>query len=1112
MAKKRDSDKVDNLVDMVKTILSNPSSFVDNVANQIDKGSERSNIRSKGVNVKQVMEQLSPSQISELKKGLKKEGIKFDYNSESDTKTPYRTKNSYHAPFTIDLSSGSSARFELIDASTHEKAASHPGVKNTKGIVANMFSDFSKDANPEDFVLALKPDGSLDVGQRKSFKDGLFSKVNRIPVDFSNVDYVYDKDDKNYKIFDKNTGQEVPIYTSQKRSNLSEATDYGKYLGGKHILQSGSKKVIVNGSAKDFKEVSDKLKKETGEPVYLYQLDNGAYNLPFLKNDNQLTNEDIVSHRNRHLTSGGVALALRNSNTPLDLSTIKLSNPATPKGDPRSMDILVGGKTKKNVNEAISEIGGKINSTNTGAQEKNVLQKTMDILSSSNPDKTGSDTMKRVSPSKISELQNNLKTEKGFFNYNPELGVKNPAPFVIDSEWNKEKENKIKESIREVNKNLPSLPPNERNFVQRAIEPLNNLLSELSKNTGKVPPEKEKEINTQLNNSLSAIGELQKSGNSISESLLAPLDYIASSIGGLQSAVEGKGFGTSTLEYIASSLSGLKKAVDITGQGINSRPPSSSPSALSGVTGFIDNLGSVASKAGKSAAETVRNILNSPGGLAYPNMPPPNYKSKDVSNPNIVKVDATDGRGNKYTKNPDGTYFRLGERKNYTYDPKTRRFNRIESAPQPTKPATTIAERRAGRRSSTGNSPDTDNVVAGPSSTVKAVQEHLNSFFYENALQQKGYSRGADGKVYDETGKEVNIDKITDTAKNERIAEDGKFGKETEAALKIYNLANPKSQIKFDETESGLKTLSDKKSVQQIQDFYNTGTIPRYGVQKVDPLKIKQMVGQKAPEKLTVPVGDVVSPIKQETSAGRVGGALSSALNPENLQRIGGNLADTLSVANLLRESSQPLPTYQQTPDWIDYTNRIANRANQGLTSAVQSEFNRNMNTNRASGYSQIMAAAGGGGSQGAVLGALGQVNQNSADAIGKFAVADQAQRDQNLQAYGNVARAEEATNQSMFGMEYQNAVNRQSQAASMIPAVMSQIDQRNQTYNTYGPGSVYEKFTNAQIQEAEYNAELAKSMNSNYGNLFGTSITPNVKVSDRDKQLLKRISTIFGG
>ena len=126
--------------------------------------------------------------------------------------------------------------------------------------------------------------------------------------------------------------------------------------------------------------------------------------------------------------------------------------------------------------------------------------------------------------------------------------------------------------------------------------------------------------------------------------------------------------------------------------------------------------------------------------------------------------------------------------------------------------------------------------------------------------------------------------------------------------------------------------------------------------------------------------------------------------------------------------------------------------------------------------------------------------------------MADQAQRDVNLQAYGNVARAEEATNQSMFGMEYQNAVNRQSQAASMIPGIMSQIGQRNQTYNAYGPGSVYEKFTNAQIQEAEYNAELAKSMNSNYGNLFGTSITPNVKVSDRDKQLLKRISTIFGG
>jgi hypothetical protein len=663
----------------------------------------------------------------------------------------------------------------------------------------------------------------------------------------------------------------------------------------------------------------------------------------------------------------------------------------------------------------------------------------------------------------------------------------------------------IQQDIDKLKTKRQNMPAKEAGLVDELIGGLEQLKNITPEQAGLGPLKAIGDLYTKLNKKGDDVAESVR--KAIGEEILSPLK----AIGNAYSSLESKGNSiasqarTGIKEDIVNPFLAVGKAYKTVDESItngvknaglpstaypNTPPPNYK---LSDVTGFIDGLGNMASNAGKSASEAIRNAASEFYDWAE-------KRGNDLlgKEPGSKKISLDDIKNSMMgiisggSSTPAKPGMSISERR------AGRNADIAGSSP-----TTTIAERRAGRRSSTGNSPDTDNVVAGPSESVKAVQGYLNSFFYEKALQQKGYSRGADGKVYDETGKEVNVDKITDTAKNERINEDGRFGKETEAALKIYNLANPKSQIKFDETESGLKTLSDKKSVQQIQDFYNNGSIPRYGVQKVDPLKIKQMVGQKAPEKLTVPVGDVVSPIKQEASTGRMGGALSSALNPENLQRIGGNLADTLSVANLLRESSQPLPTYQQTPDWIDYTNRIANRANQGLTSAVQSEFNRNMNTNRASGYSQIMAAAGGGGSQGAVLGALGQVNQNSADAIGKYALADQAQRDVNLQAYGNVARAEEATNQSMFGMEYQAASQRQSQAASMIPSIMSQIGQRNQTYNAYGPGSVYEKFTNAQIQEAEYNAELAKSMNSNVGNLFGTSTTPFAKVSDRDNGLI---------
>lgn len=302
--KENNSPKSLSFVDKAILAIQNPQSTWDNIINQFDKGNEKSNIKSKGIRAKE-------NKPVTKSKSLTPTRPTFIYDYESEQKTPYRTKNSYHAPFTLDLSNNNNKKFDLVDASTFEKAKNHPELKNSRGIVINTFNEFGDVNDNNADVIQLKSDGSIDVGKRGSFKEGKFSKLNKIPLDLSDVDYIYDKDDKNYKIYSKKTKSEIPIYTSQKRNNLDEATDYGKYLGGKHILVSGKKKVLVNGSVKDFKNIADKLTKETGEPVSLYQLDNGAYNLPFMKSDNKLTREDIISHRNRHLTSGGVGLSLR---------------------------------------------------------------------------------------------------------------------------------------------------------------------------------------------------------------------------------------------------------------------------------------------------------------------------------------------------------------------------------------------------------------------------------------------------------------------------------------------------------------------------------------------------------------------------------------------------------------------------------------------------------------------------------------------------------------------------------------------------------------------------------------------------------------------------------
>ena len=388
---------------------------------------------------------------------------------------------------------------------------------------------------------------------------------------------------------------------------------------------------------------------------------------------------------------------------------------------------------------------------------------------------------------------------------------------------------------------------------------------------------------------------------------------------------------------------------------------------------------------------------------------------------------------------------------------------------------------------------------------VKVTQEYLNNFFATNAARQKGYSVGKDGAIFDDNGKRVPIDTLKSEAKNEQINVDGRFGPETEAAIKIYNTANPDRQIKYRALSDGSLMLENtgfsKDTPDYLKKYYENGKVPIYNsigdVKALTPKTAMAEIGIKEATPTIAPATPAATPTAP-VAAG------SSVFNSDNLRRIGGNLADTFKIAALARQAGQPLPQYEQTEDWKKYTAMVENQATQGLNSAVQSQFNRNMNRNRALGYGQVTAAAGGGGSSGAVLGALGNINQASADAIGNFAVADQAQRDQNLSRFGQVAQTNENINLSMFSNELQNAQNSRVQAASMIPAVASQIEGRNDFYNAYGPNSSYQKFLDIQLQKQQEEVALKKRLAENPSLLFPTGMSDVMAVSEADKALIE--------
>lgn len=469
------------------------------------------------------------------------------------------------------------------------------------------------------------------------------------------------------------------------------------------------------------------------------------------------------------------------------------------------------------------------------------------------------------------------------------------------------------------------------------------------------------------------------------------------------------------------------------------------------------------------------------------------------------RIDARDSKGNTYVKNPDGTYRRHSTNMNFKWDPKSRQFISVE---------------RKSEQPKTGDGLS-DQGVFNEVQSVKAIQEYLNSFLEENAVKQKGYSRGSDGKVYDETGKEVPEDKIAEEAKNEKIKVDGKFGPETEAAMKIFNLANPDNQIKYSEVGPGRFVLTETPGLvpkggkidPRLEQYYNSenGTIPRYGADKpMSPLETKQgTLAKPSQASIQSKASDGINRLNKDifkdtqTSVSRPD--YSSVLNRENLQRIGGNVTDALAIAAMLQESSKPITPYEQTPEWKAYGDAVTNKMNQGFEASVQGQFQRDLQRSRATTLGQIKSVSGGGGTQGSVLGAIGQTNQFNQDAAANFAIADQAQRTQNLANFGNFARAEESTNMAMWQSIAQQEMAKRSAAAGAIPSLMEQIGERNQTYNSYGPGSVYEKYVNSQIAKSESEKALADAQANSVSSLFGSSISPKAVISANDKKLVSK-------
>jgi hypothetical protein len=218
-----------------------------------------------------------------------------------------RNDRKYYTPEVIDLNQNSFGIRNRGDVTPLE----------TEGAVITTFYPFKKASAIKNEKIAgnatfigVDDNGALKVGNIKEFNDA--DQVSRV---FSNkvIDFVYNPDGtiKLAKKNEDNPNNPVPVVKIKtdagkiveghinfltKEGIKNPYDQYGSIQGGRTILKTKDKTVLVSGSVNNLAVEFNKLKKTTKDPIEIITLDNGSYNLGLRTYDRKLTSKDLKSH------------------------------------------------------------------------------------------------------------------------------------------------------------------------------------------------------------------------------------------------------------------------------------------------------------------------------------------------------------------------------------------------------------------------------------------------------------------------------------------------------------------------------------------------------------------------------------------------------------------------------------------------------------------------------------------------------------------------------------------------------------------------------------------------------------------------------------------------
>lgn len=221
-----------------------------------------------------------------------------------------------------------------------------------------------------------------------------------------------------------------------------------------------------------------------------------------------------------------------------------------------------------------------------------------------------------------------------------------------------------------------------------------------------------------------------------------------------------------------------------------------------------------------------------------------------------------------------------------------------------------------------------------------------------------------------------------------------------------------------------------------------------------------------------------------------------SAVSSTDVLNDGYNVFGALIAAS---QGRQGLPSWTLPKDYMNNLARLKTESFNGLTDAEKSYASEMTDKTYDKNVQAIRNTVGGGGSSGAVLGALGSANESRYDSNIKTLLADISQRDVNQANYSAELGNYVGYDRQQFQDQYAQDSARLSAASTTLNKNLQAITDRRDYNRLYGKGSSYDRLQGMILGNAELsNAVLMSKLKSNTSNVDTSSL------SEADKSILK--------